>query len=267
MTKEELFEIVRQAGHGILERIAEASARGDEEEVERLSEAFRRMMDALLGKLEEEEEEKWGEGRDIRGNPVEEAIRAIRLAKSPGPLDRLIDLIFGPYKSPQEREREEKRKYFEEVGGRMNFYFHHLEWIVPRLRSKYGELNDLLRDAQTADGAPFPEKEKKEVEERASAAWYLKVVLESTRELNPKVFVDKYRDKMEILSDYDGLLELRSRVLSLLGPRNPLYDPVLDCFMELLKLTGELENLLKKMEGEGFRPISITAEDVTGTTR
>jgi AcrR family transcriptional regulator len=262
VTKKELFELARQAGHGILEKIAEASARGDEEEVKRLSEALERIIDALIGKLEEEDE-RWEEGKDIRDNPVEKAIRAIRLAKSPGPLERLVDLIFGPYKSPQEREREEKKKYFEEVGGRMNFYFHHLERIVPQLHSKYGELVDLLRDAQTEDGNPFPEKEKNEVAERGRVAWHLKVVLEYTRELNPKVFVDKYRGEMKLLSDYDGLLELRSRVLSLLGRRNPLYDPVLDCFMELLRLTRELESLLKKMEEEGFRSISITAEDVT----
>jgi hypothetical protein len=270
MTREELFALVREAGHKILDKIAEASARGDEEEVKQLSEALKGMMNALIGKPKEEgeEEERIGkEGRDIWDNPVQEAIRAIRLAKSPGLLERLGDLIFGPYQSPQEREREEKRKYFKKVGGRMTFYFHHFEHIVPQLRSKYGELEDLLRDAQTKDGNPFPQEEKNEVTERRIVAGYLEACLQYTRELNPKVFVDKYRDKMELLSDHDALLELRSRVLGLLGRRNPLYDPVLDCFMELLRLTRELKRLLEKMEEEGFHPISITAEDVTETTR
>jgi hypothetical protein len=249
----EIEERVRE----LLKRLKEAEEKGDKEEADRV-------VDELVQLAETYWPWMIGKGKI---NPVQEAIWAVRLAKSPGLLDRLVDLIFGPYKSPQEREREEKRKYFEEVGGRMNFYFHHLERIVPQLHSKYGELEDLLRDAQTEDGNPFPEKEKNEVAERGRVAWHLKAVLEYTRELNPKVFVDKYRDEMELLSDYDGLLKLRSRVLSLLGRHNPLYDPVLDCFMELLRLTRELESLLKKMEEEGFRSIPITAEDVTETTR
>jgi hypothetical protein len=94
MTRKELFDLVRQAGHEILDKIAEASKRGDEEEVERLSEALKRIMDALIGKPEEEEK-RWEEDERVWDSPVQKAIWAIRLAKSPGLWDTLREAFLG----------------------------------------------------------------------------------------------------------------------------------------------------------------------------
>jgi hypothetical protein len=267
MTREELFSLVREAGYRILDKIAEASARGDEEEVERLSESLKRMLNALMGKFEEEEEEKWGKGEEDWDTPVRKAIWAIRLAKSPRLLEWLRD-IFGPYKSPAEKERERKREYYKKVGPRMNYYWNHIEYLVPKLDATYGKLRDLLRDAQTKDGDPFPEEEKEMVAKRGVVAHSLLLNLESTPELNPKVFVHKNREKFDLLADYDALFQLKTRILSLLGSRNPLYDPVLDSFMELLDLTWDLKQILKQLaEEDMFDATSITLEDVSETTR
>jgi hypothetical protein len=105
MTKKELFDLVRQAGHEILEKIAEASRRGDEEEVERLSGALKRIMNALIGEPEEEEE-RWKEEGDVWDNPVQKAIWAIRLAKSPRLWNTLREIFLG--ETPYQREEQKK---------------------------------------------------------------------------------------------------------------------------------------------------------------
>ena len=81
----EIRELLREFGHRMLEKIAEASRRGDLEEAERLSRIFRETWDKVFGREGEsgyEEEGRSGYDDDEWDHPVQRAIKALRLAKS-----------------------------------------------------------------------------------------------------------------------------------------------------------------------------------------
>ncbi len=263
MTKEELFRIVREAGHRILEKIAEASARGDNEEVERLSESLKRIIDALVGELKEEEEGR-EEGEDDWGNPVQKAIWTLRLIKSPGLWETLREIFLGetPFERERRKELKEKREYYEKMKEKMEWYLYQFTNIVSSLYQKFVELDRLLMRAKTKDGKPLPDREMNEVERRMRAVGVLESALKSGRQLNPEFIMNLHRDSVRTILDIHGLNQLSSRILDLLGVGNPLWSEVYRVTEELTRLSWDFDEMLRSMRQVGFRPISISPEEV-----
>lgn len=245
----------------LLERLREADTKGDKEEADRVVDELVRLAETYWPWMIEKG----------KINPVQEAIWAIRLAKSPGLWDKVMEFFFGepPFRREEREQAEKKKKYYEEMKETMKWFHDQFKEIVLPLSDKYHELYDLLARARTKEGKSFREGEAgevlKEVNKRAIAAGVLKSALEGSRELNPAAIMNIHSDSVEILRDTSRLKVLINRIYSLLGLGNPALDSCIPIIDEITMHTQKFVEMLGRMRRVGLSSISIHPEEVGET--
>ena len=250
---ERITEEINKRVLELLKELKEADEKGDKEKA-----------DQVVDKLVQLAETYWPWMiRKGKIDPVQEAIWAIRLAKSPGLWDTLRTIFLGetPHQREERKKLAEKRAYYAEMKDKMEWYLYQFKEIVSPLYRKYYDLYRLLETARTKDGKPFPEWWRNQVKERMSAAGVLESALKHGRELNPEALMNLYGDMVRTLIDTDGLTGLTAQVTTLLG-FSDVFIPCSELLTEIKKLTWDFIKMLRSMRQEGFRPISISREEV-----
>jgi hypothetical protein len=251
--KGEIDEKVRK----LLSELQEADDKGDKE-------AADRVVDELVRLVETYGPWMIGKGKTT---PVQEAIWAIRLAKSPGLWDTLREIFLGetPYEREERKKLQRKREYYNEVKVEMRAFLSEFKRIVSSLHQKYQELGELLSRAKTKSGEPFPWEVKRKVWDRLHAAGVLELALESGRELNPAFIMNIHKESVDVLADRKGLTDLESKIGSLISIS--YIDQSHSLLTEITRLTWNFIDALGRMRQVGFLHMSISPEEVGETQK
>jgi hypothetical protein len=247
--RERITRELRERVSELLGELKEADEKGDKKEADRV-------VDELVQLVETHWPWMIGKGKI---NPVQEAIWALRLAKSPGFLEAirslLRELLIGPerigpsHREIKEQTRRQKWNYYWQHRKEMKEFRERLWKISNALESKYEELCQVVVQAEATSEKGFPQDLLSPFSQRELAAQAVQICV--SKNLNPKDGLDHCSEEVNILTDISAFYAAIRNLLPHVK-NYELFSQIGKLSQEIGALTEEFTQVLKEMEQAGF---------------